>query len=1186
MVKSATGVLDKVGKTLPALLLDRLLLMELGLPYKGRNNQNFVLDTEGSGELLVKAGGTEAIRVKTSGNVGIGTTSPGYELDVSGDINFTGDLYQNDSQFGGGSSLWTQTSNDIYYNTGSVGIGTTNPQAEFFVESVSNTTASAQIRRSDSEVRGQLLLDQTGSGDASMMFRLLGVDVWAIGIDNTDGDKFKISDNESLGLNDRLVIDTSGNVGIGTTSPGSKLHVVGTARITDWIYGNASDILNINSNVNIPATKKLYLDGANNTYLSEVSDDNINIVTGGAERVRIADNGNVGIGTTSPDAKLEVAGQIKITGGSPGLNKVLTSDASGLATWEAASGGGVFSNGGDAGGADRTLGNTDNYDLGLLTNGNTRLHIQNDGNVGIGTTAPGELLEVAGHLKVEGTTVRDWDSGDTDIDGLIPGSTDGTLIEGYALGHMVLALQANDAQDVIAFTTDSDFNGTQDQVGLAMIANGQIGVGYIAPKTNLHIRENSADTTPAVEIEQLSTGDAGLQFSINDDAYAVGIDNNDGDKFKISYAADEGTAVLGTNDRIVIDSSGNVGIGSTSPDGKLDVEGGGIYVSEIAAPGTPNAGKGVVYAKSDGKLYFKDEAGTESDLTSGGGGGASEINDLSDAISDGSSVFLGAGAGVNDDSSLNKNTAFGIDSLNANTSGFGNTASGHKSLKYNTGSGNTANGSNSLEFNTTGAQNTATGYQAGLGNTTGSSNTVYGNSALLSNVTGDYNTVLGYQAGFGVASNSNSNNIFLGARVADNVSTGSNNIVIGYNIDLLTPTSVNTMSIGNLIYATDVDGTGTTLSTGNVGIGTTVPGAKLDVSGDIRAEQLCDETGSNCKDISTGWSGGGGASEINDLSDAITDITSVFLGSGAGANDDGSDNNNVGVGISALASNTTGVWNTAIGGDALYSNTLANRNTANGYQALYSNTEGSSNTANGWSSLYSNTTGGWNTAIGDIALYSNTEGDNNVAIGHFAGKGTSGNNSHSNNIFIGVAAGDNVTTGSNNIVIGYDIDLPNPAGSNTMSIGNLIYATGVDGTGTTLSTGNVGIGTTVASYPLEVMGDINCVGQLRESGSTTISDFVFKDEYNLPSIEEHADFMWKQKHLPRVAGEDEIKGKSYSISERREQVLEELEIAHIYIEQLHKQNRALEERLSSVGEQNRELEKRLTKLEVMFNVGQ
>ena len=65
-------------------------------------------------------------------NIGIGTTNPSYKLDVGGDINFTGDLYQNGSLFsgggggGGGESYWASTSAGIH-TLSSIGIGTTNP---------------------------------------------------------------------------------------------------------------------------------------------------------------------------------------------------------------------------------------------------------------------------------------------------------------------------------------------------------------------------------------------------------------------------------------------------------------------------------------------------------------------------------------------------------------------------------------------------------------------------------------------------------------------------------------------------------------------------------------------------------------------------------------------------------------------------------------------------------------------------------------------------------------------------------------------------------------------------------------------------------------------------------------------------------------------------------------------------
>jgi len=123
----------------------------------------------------------------------------------------------------------------------------------------------------------------------------------------------------------RFVVQDNGNVGIGTAIPGVKLDVAGMVRGTDLDCPDcltASDIA--------PDAVGAAEIAANAVGDSELFDGGVWNLSAPLALM----GANVGIGTASPTAKLEVAGQVKITGGLPGAGKVLVSDASGLASWQ------------------------------------------------------------------------------------------------------------------------------------------------------------------------------------------------------------------------------------------------------------------------------------------------------------------------------------------------------------------------------------------------------------------------------------------------------------------------------------------------------------------------------------------------------------------------------------------------------------------------------------------------------------------------------------------------------------------------------------------------------------------------------------------------------------------------------------------------------------------------------------
>lgn len=215
--------------------------------------------------------GGRLMTLTTGGRLGIGIASPGYALDVSGDVNATGFRV-------GGTPIkfgqWDKSGTNVHYNGGNVGIGTNSPTSPLHLSVSGGSTPADQGLLVNNTTVGSdedaILAARvnSGSGDPFVSFDVNGVAGWSVGIDHSDDLKFKIGlDWSDVGSNPRLTIDTLGRVGIGGDPvAGDQLFVNGRIRFGDTEYFQAGGTNEIGAGGSIRPTSNNAFDLGSATY--------------------------------------------------------------------------------------------------------------------------------------------------------------------------------------------------------------------------------------------------------------------------------------------------------------------------------------------------------------------------------------------------------------------------------------------------------------------------------------------------------------------------------------------------------------------------------------------------------------------------------------------------------------------------------------------------------------------------------------------------------------------------------------------------------------------------------------------------------------------------------------------------------------------------------------------------------
>jgi hypothetical protein len=215
----------------------------------------------------------------------------------------------------------------IIDSSGNVGIGTTSPAFKLDINGASNSSPFRVLSTNTTSLR---TFFEATSGNVEQHFLYTGNQDWVLGLDKADSNKFKLASADDGFASAKLTVTTSGNVGIGIATPTNKLQVAnGNMSITtgysfiladtdtNWRLGR--NIIVESGNYLTASTFQLVAANAVNEGWQFVNDDGFTVLEIGAEtsaRNVWINAGNLSVGVASPQEKIHVAGNIRIDGGS------------------------------------------------------------------------------------------------------------------------------------------------------------------------------------------------------------------------------------------------------------------------------------------------------------------------------------------------------------------------------------------------------------------------------------------------------------------------------------------------------------------------------------------------------------------------------------------------------------------------------------------------------------------------------------------------------------------------------------------------------------------------------------------------------------------------------------------------------------------------------------------------------